>query len=77
MVTSRTCGDAGAAGQERPYGLAGPAVRLLREVADGGGGRGQAQVALLGGDESGEHPEQGGLARAVGADDRHQLAGRP
>ncbi|CAM5731832.1 hypothetical protein STENM223S_02795 [Streptomyces tendae] len=69
-------GDAGAAGQEGAHGLAGPPLRLLREVADGGGGRGEPQLALLGRGEPGEQAQQRGLAGAVGSDQADHVAGR-
>ncbi|CAL9628649.1 hypothetical protein SUDANB21_06041 [Streptomyces sp. enrichment culture] len=69
-------GDAGAAGEEGAHGLAGPPLRLLREMADGGGGRGEAQLALLGRGEPGEQAQQRGLAGAVGPDEADHVAGR-
>ncbi len=68
-------GDAGTAGQELPDALAGAALRLLREVADGGGGRGQAQLAPFRCGQPGEHPQEGGLARAVGPHETDHVAG--
>ncbi len=68
--------DAGAAAEEGAYGLPRAAVRLLREVADGGGGRAEAQPALLRGVQPGQQAQQGGLAGAVGADQADHVPGR-
>lgn len=68
-------GDAGAAGQERGHRLAVAALGLLREVADGGGGRGEPQLALLRAVESGEQPEQGGFSGAVDSDETDHVTG--
>lgn len=45
-------------------------------MADGRGRRGQPQLAPLGCGEPGEQPQQGGLARTVGADETDHVAGR-
>ena len=45
----RGLGDPGATGEHRPDGLAGARVGLLGQVADGGGGRGQAHGPSVGG----------------------------
>ncbi len=67
-------GDPGAAGQELGDGLAVAPLGLLREVADGGGGRGEPQLALLRAVESGEQAQQGGLARAVDSDETDHVS---
>lgn len=68
-------GDAGAAGQELRHRLAVATLGLLREVADGGGGRGEPQLALLRAVEPGEQPEQGRFARAVDSDETDHVTG--
>lgn len=68
-------GDAGAAGQERGHRLTVATLGLLREVADGGGGRGEPQLALLRAVEPGEQPEQGRFARAVDSDETDHVTG--
>ena len=69
-------GDSGAAGQELPYGLAGAALRLLREMTDGRGRRGQPQLPLLRRAQPGEQAQQRRLARAVGPDQADHISGR-
>jgi hypothetical protein len=44
-------------------------------MADGRGRRGEPEFALFGGGEPGEQLQQGGLARAVGADETDHVAG--
>ena len=68
-------GGAGAPGQHGPHGLARPGRRLLGQVADRGGGRGQPHPAAVGGPQPGQHPQQGGLARPVGPDQAQPGAG--
>jgi hypothetical protein len=68
-------GDSRAAGQELAHALARAPLRLLREVSYGRCRRGEAQFALLRCEQAGEHPEQGGLARAVGTDKADHIAG--
>lgn len=67
-------GDAGAAGQERGHGLAVAPLGLLREVADGGGGRGEPQLALLRAVEAGEQAEQGRFSGAVDSDETDHVS---
>ncbi|CAM5520224.1 hypothetical protein SCALM49S_04082 [Streptomyces californicus] len=43
-------------------------------MADGGGGRGEPQLALLRAVESGEQAQQGGLARAVDSDETDHIS---
>lgn len=70
-------GHSGTAGQELPYGLAVlPALGLLRQMAHGGGGRAEPERAVLWGGETGEQPQQRGLARAVGADETDHVPRR-
>src|SRR3954471_4157405 len=68
------CGDAGAAQEEAVHGLRRYAVRLLREVADGCVRGSGDDAARLRSGEAGEQPEQGRLARAVGADEADHIA---
>ncbi len=69
-------GHARTPGQELPDRLLGPALRLLREVADGGGGRREPQLPGLGGVQPGEQAQQGRLPGAVHADEADDVAGR-
>lgn len=69
-------GDARTAGQEGPYGLAVAPLRLLREMADGGGGRRQLQLAVLGGVEPGEEAQQRGFSGAVDSDETDHVPRR-
>ncbi len=58
-------------------GLAGAAVGLLGQVADGGAGRGQQDLPVAGHARvllAGQQPQQGGLAGAVGADQADRVA---
>lgn len=64
-----------AAREEVPDGLALPAFRFLWQVSDGRGRRGELQLALLRGEQTGEQAQQGGLARAVGADEPDHVTG--
>ncbi len=59
-----------------PDRLARPALRLLRQVADGRRGRAERDRALLAWDQPGEDTQQRGLARAVGPDQPDHVAGR-
>src|SRR4051812_8220042 len=68
------CGNAGAAQEEAVHGLRRYAVRLLREVADGCVRGSGDDVARVRSGEAGEQPEQGRLARAVGADEADHIA---
>src|SRR3954470_403000 len=68
------CSDAGAAQKEAVHGLRRHAVRLLREIADGGVRGSGDDAARLRSGEAGEQPEQGRLARAVGADAADHIA---
>ncbi len=62
-------GHSGAAGEERAHGLAGAPVGLLRQVADGRGGRRADDRSGVGRLDAGEDAQQRALAGAVGRDD--------
>lgn len=69
-------GDTGPAGEELPHCLVRAPLRLLREVADGGGGRGEPQLALLRPVEPGEQPEQRRFSGSVDSDETDHVTGR-
>ncbi len=68
-------GDARTPGQEVPYRLLGAPLRLLGQMADGSGGRGEPQLTGLGRVQAGEQAQQGGLPGAVDADEADDVAG--
>jgi hypothetical protein len=69
-------GDSGAAGQERRDRLAGDAVGLLWQEADGRVRRGEADAAGFGRLLAGEQAQQRRLAGAVRADQPDDVSGR-
>ena len=69
LELGRGLGHAGAAGQQRPAGLAGTALRLLREQGDGRGRWGDRHRAGVGSQPAGEHGQERRLADPVRAHD--------
>jgi hypothetical protein len=68
-------GHAGAPGQQPAHRLAVRGPRLLRQIADGGGRRSEANAAVLRQLETGEGLQESGLARPVGAHQPEAVAG--
>ena len=75
LELGRRLGHAGAAGQQRPTGLAGAALRLLREQGDGRGRWGDRHRAGVGSQPAGEHGQERRLADPVRAHDAQAGAG--
>ena len=68
----RRCGGPGGRG----HGLAGPALGLLGQVADGRGRRGELDRPAVRDQQAGQRQQQRGLAHPVGTDHADPVAGR-